>query len=315
MNPRTIKNIILPLARDQTLDKRYLPLLEYADSQNICITFVAVIEDLDKHQFKLPKTVSYVDLINSTEAAEEKRLGTMITEVRNLYSDISIEREIVFGKPFIEINKLAIEKPNSIIVIDANRGYKKVATQLGSTTRSLMRKSNVPIYAISKNSGNFIKKIAVAIDIDTNEDSKIQLNKSIMNMAADFAKLRKANIDFLHAWQLYGEGYLKGWAHYNDLDLAVLSKQEKNHCHKQALDIIEPFVTSGVNIKAHILEGQAEAVIPDFIDKNGVDLLIMGSVCRTGIPGYFIGNTAESILDNLSCSVITLKPNSFSSPI
>jgi len=41
----------------------------------------------------------------------------------------------------------------------------------------------------------------------------------------------------------------------------------------------------------------------------------MGTVCRTGIPGYFIGNTAESILSEVSCSVLTLKPEGFISPV
>jgi universal stress protein E len=41
----------------------------------------------------------------------------------------------------------------------------------------------------------------------------------------------------------------------------------------------------------------------------------MGTVCRTGIAGLFIGNTAESILGEVSCSVLTLKPDGFETPV
>ena len=40
----------------------------------------------------------------------------------------------------------------------------------------------------------------------------------------------------------------------------------------------------------------------------GFDLLVMGTVARSGVKGLVIGNTAEKILDHVDCSVLTLKP-------
>jgi len=41
----------------------------------------------------------------------------------------------------------------------------------------------------------------------------------------------------------------------------------------------------------------------------------MGTVARTGISGFIIGNTAENILEEISCSLIALKPEGFVSPV
>jgi nucleotide-binding universal stress UspA family protein len=41
----------------------------------------------------------------------------------------------------------------------------------------------------------------------------------------------------------------------------------------------------------------------------------MGTVARIGIPGLLIGNTAETILDQLDCSVLAVKPPGFVSPV
>ena len=41
----------------------------------------------------------------------------------------------------------------------------------------------------------------------------------------------------------------------------------------------------------------------------------MGTVARTGIAGLIMGNTAESILDQLEQSVIAIKPQGFVSPV
>jgi universal stress protein E len=45
------------------------------------------------------------------------------------------------------------------------------------------------------------------------------------------------------------------------------------------------------------------------------DLVVMGTIARTGISGLIIGNTAESILDQLTCSVLAIKPPGFSTPL
>ena len=45
------------------------------------------------------------------------------------------------------------------------------------------------------------------------------------------------------------------------------------------------------------------------------DQVVMGTVCRTGLAGFFIGNTAESVLQQVNCSVLVLKPEGFVSPV
>ena len=45
------------------------------------------------------------------------------------------------------------------------------------------------------------------------------------------------------------------------------------------------------------------------------DLVVMGTVGRTGIAGLFIGNTAEMVLEQVQCSVLAVKPPGFVSPV
>jgi nucleotide-binding universal stress UspA family protein len=41
----------------------------------------------------------------------------------------------------------------------------------------------------------------------------------------------------------------------------------------------------------------------------------MGTVARTGIRGFFMGNTAETILEQIDCSVLAIKPEGFATPV
>ena len=65
----------------------------------------------------------------------------------------------------------------------------------------------------------------------------------------------------------------------------------------------------------HLLKGHARDVIPKFAAKQRVELIVMGTVGRTGIPGVIIGNTAEAILNQVECSVIAVKPPGFETPV
>lgn len=42
-----------------------------------------------------------------------------------------------------------------------------------------------------------------------------------------------------------------------------------------------------------------------------LDLVIMGTLARSGLKGIVIGNTAESVLGALNCPVLRVKPIGF----
>ena len=76
---------------------------------------------------------------------------------------------------------------------------------------------------------------------------------------------------------------------------------------KDTVDYLRP--------KVHLVKGKPSKEIPLMVEKYNIDLVVMGTVARTGIPGFIIGNTAEAILELIQCSVLAIKPDGFKSPI
>jgi universal stress protein E len=64
-----------------------------------------------------------------------------------------------------------------------------------------------------------------------------------------------------------------------------------------------------------IRRGRPAATIAQFVKKVSADCVIMGTLSRNGIAGLLIGNTAEEVLDSIECSILTLKPKDFVSPV
>jgi nucleotide-binding universal stress UspA family protein len=65
----------------------------------------------------------------------------------------------------------------------------------------------------------------------------------------------------------------------------------------------------------HHLHGSADEKIPELVNDEQVDVLVMGTVARSGIKGLVIGNTAENIVQSIPCSLVALKPQGFISPV
>lgn len=65
---------------------------------------------------------------------------------------------------------------------------------------------------------------------------------------------------------------------------------------------------SGRKVVCQVLDGDPGAEILNFIDKNEIDLVIMGSHGRTGINRIFFGSVAARVTRNSPVPVMTIRP-------
>lgn len=72
-------------------------------------------------------------------------------------------------------------------------------------------------------------------------------------------------------------------------------------------------LTYGVMV--HLVDGPAELAIVRAIEAHEIDLLVIGTIGRAGIPGLLIGNTAERLLPDVPCSILAIKPDDFQTPV
>jgi nucleotide-binding universal stress UspA family protein len=99
----------------------------------------------------------------------------------------------------------------------------------------------------------------------------------------------------------------------SEVDEIITDIQDK---HRRWLDdLLGHHNLEGLDVKIHLLKGNAGKIIPSLVKKQLADIVVMGTVSRTGVGGFFIGNTAEKIIRNVDCSVLTIKPDSFETPI
>jgi universal stress protein E len=63
--------------------------------------------------------------------------------------------------------------------------------------------------------------------------------------------------------------------------------------------------------RQYLLAREPVNAITEAVDKSHSAIVVMGAMSRSGIKRLLIGNTAERILDDLSCDIMVVKPANF----
>jgi nucleotide-binding universal stress UspA family protein len=93
-------------------------------------------------------------------------------------------------------------------------------------------------------------------------------------------------------------------------------RKEINAVVKKRLnDALESMQIDRTQIELHLSLGTPWKEVSRLSEHLKVDLIAMGTVGRNGIQGLFLGNTAEKVLRTCDCSILTVKPDGFVSPI
>jgi nucleotide-binding universal stress UspA family protein len=70
-----------------------------------------------------------------------------------------------------------------------------------------------------------------------------------------------------------------------------------------------------LNNSVHHLEQPALQAIPDVARETGSAIVVTGAVSRCAMQRTCIGNTAEGVVNDLTCDVLVLKPRGFKSAL
>lgn len=304
--------ILIPIAPEQELNESLHQALHLSNKCSSQVTLLSVIKTLDEFKEIHHISGSALDILDEATQHYHNVLKAHIHVLGKQYPNIKFATQIRIGIPFIEIIKEAKETNSSLIMIDFYRNTKKQACQRGSNTLNLMRKSEIPIWSVSKKP-KVISNVVAAVDL-TNQDYQ-DFNSKLISLAVEFCKTVGASLTCCHVWKLECEDFLKNWSGYSDIDIALLSQKLRNERMERLNLLLLPYVNNAVPIQVKLLEGEPRDVLPKYVSSNEIDLVILGSMSRAGISGFVMGNTAESMINQLGCSVITLKPDSFKSPV
>ncbi|QEP43960.1 universal stress protein [Ectothiorhodospiraceae bacterium BW-2] len=235
----------------------------------------------------------------------------------------SFAYKVVVGTRFLEVIR-AVLRDNYDLVMKPAEDPDWMNRLFGSDDMHLLRKCPVPVWLMKSQERPSYGSVVAALDFNPYQEEEGQqaLNDLILSLSGSIALSYSAEFHLLHSWEAPEMGLVRLWADDPDLSEMVILEDERRQ-HKAGMDRVVERLNSLIGVEAsrylapkqHLPKGSARKVIPSVVQMLQADIVVMGTVARTNIPGFFIGNTAEAVFDQLQCSVLAIKPPGFVTPV
>ena len=265
----------------------------------------------------IPKAVGM--LTDIAEPQELERLvskdhRTRLLQVASEYSDTGVAIDVVVGrgKPAVEIVRYVLNNEIDLVIKSA-AGESTPGYFFGGVAQSLMRTCPAPVWILKPDVHGPFARILAAVDMDDDDPPHASLNQQILQIATAIATREKAELDIVSVCDLWMEAALRRRA--GDEEIDRLLKTRSDHVTHQLDRLLGRLDINIQPASIHLPHGNPAEQIHRVAGEIGADLIVLGTVCRTGIAGFLIGNTAEQLLSWLDCSVLALKPDGFQSPV
>jgi len=318
------KNILCVVNTDRNDTSALEHAAKLAANNQAYLTVIEVIDEISPNTKLFGRTLSPVDVQKKIVAEHGKKLEELVSSWN---SKIKIKSKVLTGISFLEIIHEVLRNGHDLVFKTAeSRGL--LDRIFDSDDMHLLRKCPCPVWLVKPNSPKSYQTILAPVDVDDfyppeELTTRHLLNVQVLEMAGSLAILESADLHVVHVWDAIGENLLNVVFHdtpedrvaaytksvkqqYED-NMGKLMRELASYIGQDALNYIRP--------QRYLLKGHPRKEIPLFAKKIKADLVIMGTVARTGIPGMFMGNTAENILNQLDCSVLAVKPQGFVTPV
>ena len=237
--------------------------------------------------------------------------------------DVTIATRVFLGDPADAIIQAVMTGGYDFLVKQLTPTHGVHQHLLGSIDMRLIRACPCPVTISHPKPNGYTRHAVAAVDYPGEDETKKRLNKAVLDFAAFGLETEFAEVHIVHAWSLYGESLLAhGRGKMPPERLKDVVEQERAKRQEWLDALVEGYVNTLDNHQAErftpkpeLLRGDPTVVIPQRVQELDADLLSVGTVSRTGLSGWLIGNTAEAILSRIDCTVVTLKPEGFVSPV
>lgn len=295
-----------------------------AEAHQAQLKVVSVLDDLAAVIGLPPGGPTGTDLQGALRQARGEWLDGLVA---GLEQRGPVTTALLSGTFFLEVIREVLRHGHDL-VIKAPEQEDWLQRMLGSEDMHLLRKCPCPVWLAGPRHLRPYRHIFAAVDVGDDCSSSVlqvrhELNLAVLEMAASLALADLAELHVVHAWDAPGEGAMRGPFANMPESRVVAYVAEVRRRRERGLDALMGDLAGRVGPEAmallaprrHMPKGWARREIPALLRQHDADLVVMGTVARTGIPGFFMGNTAEAILGQIDCSVLAVKPAGFCTPV
>lgn len=226
-------------------------------------------------------------------------------------ANVCLDIKVVWhNRPFESILYEVLDNNYDLIVKGTNQHDTLKSVIFTPTDWHILRKSPVPVLLVKDHEWQDNEQIIAALNLSSQDAEHISLNQKITDSAIYFAELLKGEVNLVNSYPGTPVNIAIEIPEFNpqDYNKTIALHHQNSMAEHVAKYHLDPK-------KSHVKEGLPEEVIQQIATEIDAELVIIGTVGRTGISATLIGNTAEHVIDVLNCDVLAIKPNGYECPL
>jgi len=251
--------------------------------------------------------LSLPELERNIRAECVQRLEAIAEKLRK--QDLSVSVAAVWDFPVHEaIVRHAGRNKIDLIVAERHAKPHVAPGLLQLTDWELLRNSPVPVLLIKTAAAYKHPVVLAAIDPAHTLAKPAKLDDEILRIGKAFATALRGPLHAVHAFIPMIPETLQGRVTGDE----ALRKIEAETAAAARRRLTKAVQRTGVpRERAHLLGRHPIDAIEQTARKIHSDIVVMGAISRSGLKRFFFGNTAEALLDSLTCDLLIVKPGHF----
>lgn len=301
--------VIDPITETQSSLSRALYLAQQLinNGQKVKLTLFMSLYDFSFEMSAMLSAEERKQMHEDVISQKEKWLHQMIEqEVSPQLSGLDIDTVVVWkSKDYEAIIEQVERAQHDLVVKQAKPAEGLDAIIFTPTDWQLLRKCPCPILMIKEHEWQPEGRILVAVNVSDEQAYHNTLNEKLITSGRELAStLAAGRIHLVSAYPT------------TPINIAIDLPEFNPNAYTNS--IRGQYL---INMKAlrqqfsideehtHVEEGLPEEVIPAVADKIKAELVVIGTIGRTGLSAAFLGNTAEHVIGRLNCDVLAIKPD------
>lgn len=169
--------------------------------------------------------------------------------------------------------------------------------------RSLIRASPAPVLLVAPSVAGSRPEILGAVAPETARHGGTALNHAVIDHTLSMAAITAGSPTLLQAFKPHALHS----SHDPGTHLIGAVEQWRTDITAHLNDTVHELGGKPENVTVIARHGVVDEVLPEYVSRHGVDLVVIGVPPRRGLAHWLLGSTATRLLRHLPCSVLAVK--------
>lgn len=247
------------------------------------------------------------------QTARREQLEKLAARVRKHGIDVDVAADWDFP-PYEAIIRKAQRISADLLVVENHHGGGRHPARwlLAYTDWELLRLCPIPVLLVKNRRMYHRPRVLAAIDPAHAHAKPSNLDRQILRAGAQLVHALHGELHALHAL-LPPMPVVPAMPDGPLVDLGGEREQIEETARRQLARAVDGFDVKRSH--CHLVEGRPNEVIPRTARRERCSIVAMGVVSRSGLKRFFIGNTAEFVMDAVTADILVVKPPDFESRV